>query len=41
VMPKLEPVVDADGEITDVAISYPCDLVAQMLEYSSATRHLR
>jgi dipeptidyl-peptidase-3 len=41
VMPKLEPVVDADGEITDVAISYPCDLVGQMLEYSAATRHLR
>jgi dipeptidyl-peptidase-3 len=48
VMPKLEPLVDADGadgaadgEITDVAISYPCDLVRQMLEYSSATRHLR
>ena len=29
------------GEITDVRISYPLDLSAQMLEYSAATRHLR
>lgn len=34
VMPKLEPVTNARGEITDVAISYPCDFIAQMLEYS-------
>ncbi len=34
VMPKLEPVSDDSGEITDVKISYPCDLTAQMLEYS-------
>jgi dipeptidyl-peptidase-3 len=34
VMPKLEPVQDADGTITDVKISYPCDLTVQMLEYS-------
>jgi dipeptidyl-peptidase-3 len=34
VMPKLEPVRDASGTITDVTISYPCDLTTQMLEYS-------
>jgi dipeptidyl-peptidase III len=33
VMPKLEPVIDDSG-ITDVRISYPCDLATQMLEYS-------
>jgi dipeptidyl-peptidase-3 len=36
VMPKLEPVKDASGAIVDVTISYPCDLTAQMLEYSKA-----
>jgi len=41
VMPKLEAVTSAEGEITDVRISYPLDLTAQMLEYSEATRHLR
>ena len=34
VQPRLEPVLDADGAITDVTISYPLDLTAQMLEYS-------
>ena len=34
VMPRLEPVVDAQGHIIDVDISYPCDFEAQMLEYS-------
>jgi dipeptidyl-peptidase III len=34
VMPRLEPVVDGDGTITDVEISYPCDFEQQMLEYS-------
>ena len=34
VMPKLEPVLGADGEIVDVRISYPLDLTQQMLEYS-------
>ena len=34
VMPKLEPVKDAAGTITDVKISYPCDFTRQMLEYS-------
>jgi dipeptidyl-peptidase III len=41
VMPKLEAVTNGAGEITDVTISYPLDLTAQMLEYSEATRHLR
>jgi dipeptidyl-peptidase III len=34
VMPKLTPVMGADGKITDVKISYPRDLTTQMLEYS-------
>jgi dipeptidyl-peptidase-3 len=41
VMPKLELVKNATGEITDVTISYPRDLTKQMLEYSAATRSLR
>jgi dipeptidyl-peptidase-3 len=35
VMPRLEPKRDDGGAIVDVEISYPCDLEAQMLEYSS------
>jgi dipeptidyl-peptidase III len=35
VMPKLTPVTDAAGKITDVKISYPRDLTEQMLEYSA------
>jgi dipeptidyl-peptidase-3 len=35
VMPKLEAVTNTQGEITDVTISYPCDFMAQMLEYST------
>ena len=38
VMPKLTPVSDSSGKITDVKISYPQDLATQMLEYSSLTR---
>jgi dipeptidyl-peptidase-3 len=34
VMPRLEAVRGEDGEIVDVKVSYPQDLVAQMLEYS-------
>jgi dipeptidyl-peptidase-3 len=34
VQPRLEPVSAADGTLTDVAISYPLDLMTQMLEYS-------
>lgn len=41
VMPKLEPVLGADGAITDVKISYPQDLTTQMLEYSALTRATR
>jgi hypothetical protein len=36
-MPKLEPVTGAGGELTDVRISYPCDLMSQMLEFSRMT----
>lgn len=38
VMPKLQPVKDAKGKITDVTIEYPLDLGKQMLEYSSFTK---
>jgi dipeptidyl-peptidase III len=38
VMPKLTPVTDAGGAITDVTISYPQDLTKQMLEYSQQSR---
>jgi len=41
VMPKLDAVKNAAGEITDVTISYPMDLTAQMLEFSAMTRSLR
>jgi dipeptidyl-peptidase-3 len=41
VMPRLDATAGPSGEISDVAISYPQDLTAQMLEYSAATRHLR
>ena len=34
VQPRLEAVTGPGGEITDVRISYPLDLEAQMLEYS-------
>ena len=34
VQPKLEPITDSTGAITDVRISYPLDLTTQMLEYS-------
>jgi dipeptidyl-peptidase-3 len=37
VMPHLEPVRDARGDIADVEISYPGDLEQQMLEYSAMT----
>ena len=38
VMPRLEARYDAAGQIVDVEISYPCDLEAQMLEYSAFAR---
>jgi dipeptidyl-peptidase-3 len=38
VMPKLTPVTDASGAITDVTISYPMDLTAQMLEYAESSK---
>ncbi len=38
VMPKLTPVTDASGKVTDVKISYPQDLTTQMLEYSAPSR---
>ncbi len=41
VMPRLEAVKDAAGQITDVRISYPQDLTKQMLEFAAATRASR
>ena len=38
VMPKLTPVMGADGAITDVKISYPQDLTTQMLEFAGLRR---
>jgi dipeptidyl-peptidase-3 len=38
VMPKLTAVTGSDGKVTDVTISYPQDLTAQMLEYSGVKR---
>jgi dipeptidyl-peptidase-3 len=38
VMPKLTPVTDASGKITDVTISYPQDLTKQMLEFAGLPR---
>jgi len=38
VMPKLTPAMGANGAITDVGISYPMDLTAQMLEYAGVKR---
>ena len=38
VQPKLAAVTGADGKITDVTISYPLDLTAQMLEWDGVKR---
>ena len=38
VMPRLTPVHDSSGAISEVEMSYPCDLEAQMLEYSAFAR---
>jgi dipeptidyl-peptidase-3 len=38
VQPKLQAVMGGDGKITDVKISYPLDLTAQMLEYDGVKR---
>jgi dipeptidyl-peptidase-3 len=38
VQPRLEAIRDDHGHIVDVAISYPCDLEQQMLEYAGKRR---
>ncbi len=38
VMPELEPLMDPEGKITDVKVTYPLDLAKQMLKYSAFTR---
>ncbi len=40
VMPRLEPVVNDDGDVVDVRVHYPMDMSAQMLEYSSLSPRL-
>lgn len=39
VQPKLEPVLNPEGKVADVKVSYPLDLATQMLEYSAFTRN--
>jgi dipeptidyl-peptidase-3 len=39
VMPRLQPVYDSEGSVTDAEISYPCDLMTQMLEFTAPRRH--
>jgi len=39
VMPEYELVTDTSGEITNVTVSYPMDLMKQMLEYSEFTKN--
>jgi dipeptidyl-peptidase-3 len=41
VMPKLTATTDAAGAITDVAITYPMDLKAQMLEYAKVSAAIK
>ena len=41
VMPELKATTDASGAITDVTISYPQDLAAQMLAFSRVGASLR
>jgi len=41
VMPKLTAVTDANGDISDVTISYPMDLTTQMLEFSRVGASLK
>jgi dipeptidyl-peptidase-3 len=38
VQPRLRPLRNETGAITDIAIEYPCDLERQMLEYSGRWR---
>jgi dipeptidyl-peptidase-3 len=38
VMPKLEPVRDPQGKVTDIRVSYPLDLAKKMIEYSHFTK---
>lgn len=35
IQPRLVPVTDAKGEITDIKVEYPTDFIQQMLEYGS------
>jgi len=41
VMPEFSLVLDASGAITDVTVSYPLDLAAQMLSWSTFTKGAR
>ena len=41
VQPRLEPVTDSTGRISDVRVSYPQDLERQMLEYSGKAESIQ
>jgi len=41
VMPEYQPVTDVSGAITDVTVSYPMDLMKQMLSYSRFTKEAK
>jgi dipeptidyl-peptidase-3 len=41
VQPRMDVTRGANGDITDVTLSYPQDLTTQMLEYAAATRDTR
>jgi dipeptidyl-peptidase-3 len=40
VQPEMQAVTDAQGNITDVTLSYPTDFIGQMLRYGKLYSHL-
>ncbi|RMF00198.1 MAG: dihydrofolate reductase, partial [Bacteroidetes bacterium] len=38
--PRLVPIIDETGEITDIQVEYPADFTEQMLEYARKYSHL-
>jgi len=40
IQPKLVPVIDAKGEITDVTVEYPTSFPEQMLEFGEKYSYL-
>ena len=41
IQPRLVPVMDAKGGITDVKVEYPADFIGQMLEYGERFSYLQ